>query len=250
MRITILGSSPSCPNPGGASAGYLIESAGGRLLVDCGHGVVPFLQTQTDLNGITAIIISHMHPDHFFDLLPLAYGMQFAGVAPRPLYLPPGGFRVLERLQGAVGLAEDFWSQSYHIHHYDPSEPSDIAGLRIEFAPTRHFISANAMRFTDRTGGSTAAYTADTASSEDVMELLEGAALAIVESTLAGDTTGSVTEGHMTAPQAGEMARQAGVSRVVLTHYWEAIAERVQAEATQAFGQRVEMAKQGQVYEL
>lgn len=250
MRITILGSSPACPNPGGASAGYLIESRASRLLVDCGHGVVPFLQTVTSLDAITAIIISHMHPDHFFDLLPLAYGLQFNGAGPRPLYLPPGGLQTLERLQTTLGLAADFWRQSYHIHHYEPAKAMEIAGLHVTFAPTQHFVPANAMRFTDETSGAAAAYTADTALNGDVVELLRGAPLALIESTLPGDADGSSTEGHLTAPQAGEMARQAGVRRVVLTHYWDAMAQRLQAEASRTFGQPVEMARQGKVYEV
>ncbi len=250
MRITILGASPACPNPGGASAGYLIESGNDRLLVDCGHGVVSFLQTVTDLNTITAIIISHMHPDHFLDLLPLAYGMQFTGATPRPLYLPPGGLRVLEGLQEPLRLHAGFWSEAYHIHHYDPSQSLGIAGMQIAFAATRHFVPANAMRFTDPVGGATAAYTADTGWSGEVMELLGGASLALIEATLLSDASGSVTEGHMTAVQAGVMARQAGVPRAVLTHYWHAIREQLRAEASQAFGQRVEMARQGQVYEV
>jgi ribonuclease BN (tRNA processing enzyme) len=250
MRITILGSSPACPNPGGASAGYLVESRVGRLLVDCGHGVVPFLQTVTDFDAITAIIISHMHPDHFFDLLPLAYGLQFSGAGPRPLYLPPGGRDILERLADAVGLPAGFWSNSYHLHQYDPAQRMEVAGLHIEFAPTQHFVPANAMRFIDQADGATAGYTADTAASDLVVDLLRGTSLAIIESTLAGDVRGSSTSGHLTASQAGEMARRAGACAVVLTHYWDAIAERLHAEASRTFGQPVEMARQGMVFEL
>lgn len=250
MRVTILGSSPACPNPGDASAGYLIESSEGCLLVDCGHGVIPFLRTVTPLGAIDAIIISHMHPDHFFDLLPLAYGLRFTGTTPRLLYLPPGGPAVLERLQDALHLNAGFWSESYHIHEYDPSEPLGIAGLRIEFAPTRHFIPANAMRFTDQIDNGTVAYTADTATTENVVDLLRGSSLAIIESTLAGGAGGNSTLGHLTAPQAGELARQAQVGRVVLTHYWQTIADQAQAEATQTFGHEVEMAKQGDVYDV
>lgn len=250
MRITVLGASPACPNPGDASAGYLLETGQGRLLVDCGHGVVSFLRTVTDLGQISAIIISHMHPDHIFDLLPLAYGLRFTGTAAPPLFLPPGGTETLDRLRDALRLPDQFWAESYRLREYDPSVPLEITGLRIAFAATRHFVPANAMRFMDSASGATAAYTADTAVSDDVVELLRGSSLAIIESTLPGDAAGSSIQGHLTAPQAGEMARRAGVGRVVLTHYWQAVAERVQQEAAQSFGQPVEMARQGQVYEI
>ena len=41
MRLTVIGCSPAWPNPGGACSGYLVE---GRLLLDCGPGVLSRLR--------------------------------------------------------------------------------------------------------------------------------------------------------------------------------------------------------------
>ncbi len=250
MRVTILGSGPACPNPGGASAGYLLESETIRLLVDCGHAVVPFLQTVTDFTGIDAIILSHMHPDHFFDLVPLKYGLQFTGTRPRPLYLPPDGMHALERLRVALGLQETFWQEAYELRTYDPGAPLEVNGITITFTPTKHFVPAYAMRFTERGSDASISYTSDTAWNEDVLDLLRGSSLALVESTLTESAEGSVTDGHMTASQAGNMGRTAGVGRLVLTHYWHEHAGRVRIEAARAFRQPVELAQQGNSYEV
>lgn len=250
MRVTILGSSPACPNPGGASSGYLLESREGRLLMDCGHAVVPFLETVTDFTSINAIILSHMHPDHFFDLIPLKYGLQFTGTGPLPLYIPPDGLDMLERVRQALHLHDTFWTEAYQLETYDPHTPLTVAGITIRFAPTKHFVPAYAMHLEEQGNRASLGYTSDTAWDEDVLDLLRGTSLALVEATLTNTAEGSVTDGHMTAAQAGRMARMAGVERLVLTHYWHTLEDVVLAEAGRAFQNQVEMACQGQVYEI
>src|SRR5215208_6042693 len=44
VKLTVVGCSPAWPNPGGAQSGYLVESDGRRLLLDCGPGVLPRLR--------------------------------------------------------------------------------------------------------------------------------------------------------------------------------------------------------------
>jgi ribonuclease BN (tRNA processing enzyme) len=58
MELTVLGASPALPNPGGASAGYLLRDADTTLLIDCGHGVVSVLRSVLDVGELSAIVIS------------------------------------------------------------------------------------------------------------------------------------------------------------------------------------------------
>ena len=98
MQITILGKSPSWPDAGGACSGYLVETAGTKLLVDCGSGIFGKLRERIDYAEIDAIVISHFHGDHCLDLMPYAYALTYsprwtaANPAPRPkLFVPTGG---------------------------------------------------------------------------------------------------------------------------------------------------------------
>src|SRR5262245_26342450 len=94
MELTILGASAATPNPGDASAGYLVTSGQTAILIECGSGVLSKLRTQIDPRTLSAVVISHVHADHLLDLVALRYGLKYAPPgpgAPIPLYLPPNG---------------------------------------------------------------------------------------------------------------------------------------------------------------
>jgi ribonuclease BN (tRNA processing enzyme) len=251
MKLTILGSSPAVPGPGGASSGYLLESAETSLLLDCGHGVTSVLQTVTSIRNLTAILISHMHPDHFFDLIPLRYAYLFQQIPPVPLLLPPMGLAVFRRLQEAIGLSENFLERCFDVAEFDP-ETTLVAlpGVEIEFAPAQHFIPAYAMRFRQKAGADRdLAYTGDTGWVDTVVDLFRGAAVGLVEATLLHHSRPSSDEyGHLTAADAGRLARDAGLQSLILTHYWYALRDELRAAARDTFGGEVEMAQERQTF--
>ena len=78
MRLTVLGKSPSWQDAGGACSGYLIEEGDTRLLVDCGNGVFAKLRKHVDYVDVDAVVISHLHADHFLDLVPYSYALTYA----------------------------------------------------------------------------------------------------------------------------------------------------------------------------
>lgn len=251
MQLRILGSSPAVPNPGGASSGYLLESDGHKVLLECGHGVSGKLTTATDLEDISAIVISHMHPDHFFDLIPLKYGYFFGEIPKVPLFLPPGGRELLHRLQSAVRLADDFFDQNFHVSEYDPRSPLEVAGFRFDFGLTRHFVDAYAMRITaSGKKGGVLAYSSDTAWEDDLLALSRGATVGLFEATLVGEVNDTDASGHLTGTQAGELAQKCGIQKLLMTHYWWGNAQELCNEAAAAFDGPVDLAKEGERYDI
>ena len=81
MRITVLGKSPSWQDAGGACSGYLIETDETKVLLDCGNGVFGKLRERIDYTDLDGVIISHLHADHFLDLVPYSYA---PGSSPLP----------------------------------------------------------------------------------------------------------------------------------------------------------------------
>ena len=94
MKLVVVGCSPAWHNPGGAQSGYLIEGRG-RLLLDCGPGVLARLRANAVWPDVDAVVITHFHLDHWGDLIPWAFGSRYGPgkeIAPGPgLGLPPSG---------------------------------------------------------------------------------------------------------------------------------------------------------------
>ena len=78
MRLTVLGKSPSWQDAGGACSGYLLQDDGTAVLIDCGNGVFGKLRQQIDYVDVDAVVISHLHADHFLDLVPYSYALTYA----------------------------------------------------------------------------------------------------------------------------------------------------------------------------
>ncbi|MGH2447437.1 MAG: MBL fold metallo-hydrolase [Chloroflexota bacterium] len=246
MRLTVIGAGPACPNPGGASSGYLLDAGEGPILIDCGHGVASKLQTMVDVGDIKSVLISHMHPDHFLDLIPLKYCLQFNNVPRLPVYLPPGGLSMLKGLRPALDLPDTFFEESYHLEEYDPEQQLRLGSLDVIFAATEHFIPAWAMRF--QRDDVALLYGADTAPDESVAKLGARANLAVLEATLLEQRW--AVQGHLTGAEAGDLAERAGARRLLLTHYWEPRSSEILDQAAATFSGPVELARSGVTYSV
>jgi ribonuclease BN (tRNA processing enzyme) len=240
-----VGSAPAASNPGSASSCYLVTTNAGQLLLECGHGAASKLQLYTHMDRISAILISHMHPDHFFDLVPLKYLIEQFGDRAIPLHLPPAGLEILERLAQSLGEKPSFWSRAYTIETYDPQDELEVSGLRITMCPARHFIPAWSLRLSNVASGMVLGYTSDTAPSDAVVRHLTGANLLLGEATLQRQTTPESDRGHLTGREVGELAARAGVHRLVITHFPHAEAEAILADARETSGMQCDLAIEG-----
>lgn len=222
LALTILGSSCSIPRPGRACSAYLIEDDGRFVLLDFGTGAFSNLRQYIAPDALEAIVISHMHTDHFLDLIPLRYALRYGSRSREnriPLHLPPGGIDMLERLGESLSRESgDFFHDVYEMQEYDPESVLQIGSSKLRFALTTHFIDAYAIRYTS--GDASIVYSADTAYDEKVRELAGGANLFLSEATLGahGIESGPV-KGHICAAEAGQLAQLANVRSLVLTHY-------------------------------
>ena len=252
MRLTVLGSGAACAGDGGNSSGYLIEESNVRILLDCGHGVASTLVGLIAPDEIDHIFISHMHADHFIDLLPLRFAVtkHLPGL-PTPcgqLHLPPGGRASLAKLLEAVCFPADFFDSVWNVCEYQPGAPLELAdGLRARLAGGVHYIPGWAIRID---GTSSLTYTGDTAPSNEICELARGSDLLLAEATLDEPEPGPV-RGHLTASQAAELAKAAAVRRLMLTHFWHDADRQVAAEtARRLLSCKVLVAEDGAVVEF
>jgi ribonuclease BN (tRNA processing enzyme) len=213
VKLTVIGCSPAWPNPSGAHSGYLLEEQG-RLLLDCGPGVLARLRSN-GLLEIDAIAITHFHLDHWGDLVPWAW-LSAAGRGPaqKPvLWLPPGGNAELETFASRWGHS-GMWSEAFDVHEYERFVPFTASGFAVEAHPVMHYgFPAFAFRVRGPSGR-TVAYSGDTGPCEGLRRVAAGADLFVCEATLGSDGESADPRGHLSAEEA--LAHADG--RVLLTH--------------------------------
>lgn len=227
MRLTVLGRSPARPNPGEACAGYLVEGGGARILLDVGPGVVAQLLHRAQPTDLDAVVVSHMHTDHFLDLVTLRYAYPWVEVAPRRLrvIMPPGSREQLQSLALGAGYP-DFFDKSFAIEEHDGEHPIEVnGGMRLEPIATQHFIPTWGFRIAARGDGEHAdrqlAYSADSAPCEALTQLARDASIFLCEAALRSldeDGADPAARGHLLPAEAGTAASTAGAERLLLTH--------------------------------
>jgi ribonuclease BN (tRNA processing enzyme) len=224
LRVRAVGSSPSVQRPGGACSAYLVRTPGTAVLFDAGSGAIGKLQQAIDYTALDAIVVTHMHADHFLDLVPLRYGLTY-GPSRRSsrlaVWLPPRGSKRLNALAATFDSeGGDFFGDVIDVAEYDPRDGLRVGDLALSFARTLHYIESYSIRA--RHGDATFAYSGDTAPCDAVVEHARDAALFLCEATL-GLGSEDPPRGHSSAREAGEMARRASAGRLALTHYYAGV---------------------------
>lgn len=253
MRLTVLGGSAAGPNTGQGCSGYLVEAGETRLVVDLGPGTLPELRRHADFRRLDGIVVSHVHLDHVLDLLALRFALAYNPVsAPRrvPLWLPPGGLGFLAGAAAAFASPDDaagFFVDHFDVAEYDPGRPLTLGQLRLTFAPTAHFVPCWAIRVDPPPGSAPLVYTADTGPSANLASFAGGTGVLVAEATyLEPPPTPRSERGHLTASEAGDLARRIGVSTLLLTHLWEETGAEASLEAARSvFPGRIEVARPG-----
>ena len=211
MKFTVIGHWGGYPKAGEASSGYLIEHDGFRLLMDCGSAVLSQLQTYITPEELDAVILSHYHADHVADIGVLQHalliGKYVNGTSHNlPIYghqMDKAAFETLTYKDVTTGMA------------YEQGEKLHIGPFAIEFLETKHSVPCFAMRISVE--GKTLVFTADTTYFEELIDFARKADVLLCESNLYKGMDGNAA-GHMTSEEAGSLAADANVGKLILTH--------------------------------
>ena len=214
MELWVLGANGTYPTVGHPTAGYLLSHEETTVWVDAGSGTLAALQRLMDPAELDALVVSHSHVDHSVDVFPLYHYLRFGSIRERPLPLiAPDG--VVDKLDayvdsgGGSHFAEVFASR--------PARSGDrivVGSLVLHIGSADHPVPTLQLRA--EAGGRSCAYSADTGTGSQLVELAYGANTLIAEATFQGPT--KPAPHHLTATEAGQVAQAAGVERLVLTH--------------------------------
>lgn len=251
MELTVLGGSAAGPNPGQGCSGYLVHSGQTRVVLDLGPGTLPELRKHANFRTLDGIVVSHLHVDHWLDLLALRFALAYNPVPPPgpiPLWLPPGGFKLLNRLAGAVAdsaQASAYFSV-FDVREFDPAGELSIGDLCLRFQSTMHYVPCWAIRVSNGRDGDLF-YTADTGPAADLADFALDSSVVVAEGTAQIDSKeDGATRGHLTPEEAALLARRANAEILVLSHLWaENDPFAALAACQEVFGASVELGVPG-----
>ena len=249
MKLTILGASAAYQGPNNPCSGYLLQERNKNILIDCGSGILGNLQSHLDLRSVSDIIITHMHPDHFLDLIPYRYALKYGYNnlnTTLKLHLPPGGAEILDHVVSPFAESKTFFSEVFTISEFDTDKPSPLGHFTVEFMAVRHYIPAYALSIT---ASSKLAYSSDTGLCSELTQVAKNADmfLCTVGRRLGKEATN--LWGHLLPEEAGAIAKNAGAKRLMITHLWPTCDKALCLDkASNTFGAQAEMALVNHTY--
>lgn len=258
MRLTVVGCSGSFPSADSPASCYLVQvpagAAGGgtaSVVVDLGSGALGALQKYVGLQALDAVLLSHLHPDHFMDLCGLYVARRYHPTSPAPQRLPVRGpASTLARLSEAYG--EDGAGKMEHVYDVTPwtdGEPDAVGPFTVTARRVEHPVEAYGLRVEH--AGRVLAYSGDTDSCDALVDLARDADVLLAEASFQEGRDDAHRGVHLTGRRAGEAAAQAGARALVLTHLpaWTD-PDVVLAEAKEVYDGPVQVAHAGMVLEV
>lgn len=244
MKLTVIGHWGAYPEANEATSCYLVEHNGFKLVVDCGSGALSQLQNHCQLHEIDAVLLSHYHHDHIADIGPLQYSWLIAhSLKSTEKILPIYGHRFDQ-----VEFEKLFKPPHVVSHMYDEQSQLQVGPFKVSFFETDHKATCFAIRL--EVDGKVIVYTADSSYMANFHQFAKEADLFICETSFYAHQDGK-PYGHMNSIEAGTIANDASVKKLILTHLPHfGDHQQLITEAKTAFTGDVFLAQKGLTIEL
>ena len=256
---------------GSRASGYLVQHGGTTLVVDLGHGTYAPLAAHLGISAlpqISAVAISHLHPDHWVDLAALrhalVHGNKMGSDARSVSVISPSGLatRLATLLddrtpeEQAAGSHDSLQPFAFSTWRSDAALPPlgggrvvPVGDLTLQSARVRHTGESYALRVaaSDEPG---LTYSGDVSHWEDLAAIVRPGDTLLCEAA-GGAAQWRESDTHITAYGAGKAATSAGVTRLLLTHFGAEVdpAEAIRAAATEFSGEIVAV-REGDRFEI
>lgn len=214
MRLDIVGAGPAYTDrPGATGAAYLLRAGSTAILLDLGQGSFPRLAGLLDPGDLDAVLISHLHPDHFIDLVALRHFLRWGPKAPRRVRVigPAGLADRLDALHAEPGFAR----ATLDIETLSPGQ-FDIGAITVDVTPVTHHAPSFGFRVADgdRPG---LVYSGDCGRAADLDTLVRPGDTLLAEVSF-GPGPVPADAAHLDGPTVGALAARGHIGRVLLTH--------------------------------
>ncbi len=199
---------------GRPASGYLVSHAETNLWVDAGPGTYLALAELIEPRRLHGVFLSHRHPDHCADIFALYHALAYgpASADRIPVFCPEGLAEVLLDFVDRTPM----FSAVFEMVTLAGGDSSMVGGLLLSVVRANHGPPTLSLRVS--AGGAVLSYTADTGPSPEVTDHVADSDLLLAEASMVGRRSSGTYPHHMTAYEAGEMAAQAQVRKLMLTH--------------------------------
>jgi ribonuclease BN (tRNA processing enzyme) len=244
VNVRILGCGDAFGSGGRLHTCFFFDAPRSKLLIDFGaSALIAMHRYQVDPLVVDAVVISHLHGDHFGGLPFLLLDFEFISRRRRPLIVAgPRGTR--QRLQAATEtLYPGFWNRPrrYALSFVDLEDgrARSIARARVTAFRVVHDSGAPAFALRVSCDGATFAYSGDTAWTERLIDAARGADLFLCEAS----SLRTPIPNHLTYETVAANRERFGAARIVLTHAGNDVIARKR-------GLLLEVAEDGQFFTL
>jgi ribonuclease BN (tRNA processing enzyme) len=213
LQVDVLGAGPAYSDlVGSAGAAYLVRSGATAVVLDLGQGSFPRLASTLEPSTLDAVIVSHLHPDHFIDLVALRHYLRWEFRPPRHVRVI--GPRHLDERLDALHGEPGFTAATLDVEPV--TERFDVADVRIVAGRVTHTDESYGYRLSTGAGPGLV-YSGDCGRAEDLEPLIRrGDALLSEVSFGPGPIPSDAL--HLDGPAVGALAARTQAGRVLLTH--------------------------------
>lgn len=256
MQITILGCSGSLGAPGNPGSSYVVSTPGNPdVVMDFGPGALAAMEERFEPSQ-AHVVFSHLHADHCSDIASLLVWRRFhperAAVGRHRLLGPSYTPQHIGQLGSDGPSSPTDISDTFEFTPLRSGESVELDGVTVTpFAVVHPAEESHALRVEEQATGKVVTYTGDSGFTGSLIDAARGADLLLCEAAWGPDSEGQPEGMHLSGREAGRIAREAGVAKLVLVHIqpWSDAAATL-AAAQAEFGGEVVVGAAGDVYEV
>lgn len=214
--LTVIGSAGSHASAERVCSSYLINHDGYNLVLDLGPGALHNLSKVIDVADLEAILISHLHTDHYLDLYGLQYALRFhpGKPGPVPVYGPTGMRDKIAAILPDESMQK--MGELLHFHTVGAGQSVPVQELDIRLFAMNHPVECLGSRIV--AGNHVIAFTGDTAPTPATTPLAHDADLFLCDATWTESQRPLPLDIHSTGVEAGRAATAADVAHLIITH--------------------------------